>query len=108
MFCAASDGNLEIVKILVEANATLDNGELNQAAGYDHIEVAKFLVLSGSDLNHIGPSGTPLILAAAHGLTDMLRFLIESGANVNLPAEGGETPLLNAVGPGQEYFEDVK
>lgn len=45
-------------------------------------------------------STTSLHIAAHFGLTDLLRILIEGGAEVNAMDERGETPLLSAVKAG--------
>ena len=40
---------------------------------------------------------TPLHEAAKHGSTDVIRVLIERGADINVLAENGDTPLHLAV-----------
>src|SRR5207244_1941910 len=40
---------------------------------------------------------TPLFLAAKYGSADMIRLLVSHGANLELPAKDGTTPLVSAA-----------
>lgn len=114
---AARNGNLEIVKLLVEHGATIDIGKdrgertpLIEAAGQGHVEVVKFLLAKGADVNARGTGVTPLLLASAWGnlpagppgdKTKTIDVLLENGADVNVQDESwlktGRTPLMYAV-----------
>ncbi len=114
---AARNGNLEIVKLLVEHGATIDIGKergertaLIEAAGQGHVDVVKFLLEKGADVNARGNGLTPLLLASAWGnlpagppgdKTKTIYVLLENGADVNVQDESwlktGRTPLMYAV-----------
>ena len=114
---AASNGNLEIVKLLVEHGAVVDIGKeggdrtpLLEAAGYGHAEIVKFLIAKGADVNARGKGLTPLLNACAGGhlrigpagdKSKTIRILLENGADVNVQDESwmktGRTPLMYAV-----------
>jgi|JI6StandDraft_1071083.scaffolds.fasta_scaffold1087864_1 ankyrin repeat protein len=50
----------------------------------NNIEIAKYLLDSGSNINARENEGsTPLLAAAANGFVDLLIFLIDSGANID-------------------------
>ena len=51
---------------------------------------------------------TPLIAAIYQGNTNVVHYLIASGANVNLPDNSGETPLMWATARGDGGLDIVK
>lgn len=56
--------------------------------------IKKILAYSGVDINDQNDEGnSPLHVAAAFGQAEMARFLIESGAEINITSRKGETPL---------------
>jgi len=76
---------------------------LHEAAWRGEIEIARALVASGANVNHIDSAGeTALHGAAACGHAFMVKFLISAGAEINLHAEAtrGFTPLHWAAGWG--------
>ncbi len=80
---AASLGEAEIVKALLEAGADPD---YHPAFNNDKIE-------NGDVYN----SPTPLMLAAMTGATESARLLIEAGADINKKDYFGITPLMQAL-----------
>lgn len=56
---------------------------LVRAAGGGLLDLAKELISNGMDVNVVNEWETPLIAACRSGQTNMVRFLIESGADVN-------------------------
>jgi ankyrin repeat protein len=68
-------------------------------AGAGHLYAVQCLVSQGVDpntcLEHVG---TPLGVAAAHGRTDVMRFLLSLGkVDANLGIPGRDTPLMSAI-----------
>jgi L-ascorbate metabolism protein UlaG (beta-lactamase superfamily) len=118
MHMAASFGKTDVVKYLAEngadINAATNNGfvPLSYAAWADNAaEMARFLVLSGADVNPdpcennksctCGPNFmTPLHFACQVGKPELVEVLLSSGAKVNLFNADGMTPLHCAVKSG--------
>ena len=106
---AAKKGRLEAVRFLVEIGAEM-HGSLHLAAGKGHVEVVRFLARNGADINANNiedemalhgaalrlvrllkrnrgavpeDNGTALHFAAREGHTEVVRFLVRNGADVN-------------------------
>jgi ankyrin repeat protein len=85
---AASNGSLEIVKLLLRYGADVDpNGDtspLSEATLNGHLEVAKLLLRYGADVNPEGQQ-SPLAWATYAGpdALPMMKLLIRHGADVN-------------------------
>jgi len=102
---AAKQGDLVKVKALLEKNAELtnaktENGEtpLHSAASGGQLEVVKFLISQGADINLKQNSGaTALHFACFGGHRDVVEWLIDNGADVNSKDNNGLTPLRVAV-----------
>ncbi|TYQ23469.1 ankyrin repeat domain-containing protein [Pseudanabaena sp. UWO310] len=83
---AARKGDLEIVKILIEAGADVDDkAPLNCALEVGHFQVALQLLASGASPNSTDTfHSTPAIaLASAQGGTEVVKALVQAGADVN-------------------------
>jgi ankyrin repeat protein len=90
--------------VLANVNLTERNADrttaLHQAADKNFFNVVAVLVRrkvpinlrAGEDLD------TPLHLASKNGDYDVVRFLIDNGADINIQNARGETPLFRAVG----------
>ena len=64
----------------------------------DYKKLSKLLQKSEIDLNESDEKGwTPLLLACENEEFDIVRFLVENGADVNKPDFHGQTPLHFAV-----------
>jgi ankyrin repeat protein len=86
--CAAMTGNLQIIALLIKANAKLDqadpfgNTALHWAADRNQTEAAKLLVDAGAMVDAQNKNGmTALMIAASHGNLDLVRALLARGAN---------------------------
>ncbi len=113
LFLAASKGHKEIVKLLLESGADVrslnDGGDspFQEAAGNGHMAVVKLLT------EMYGPNVkgriryAPLYNAAAAGRLEVVKYLVESGADVNaVGGYCGETPLsIAAVGGHKDVCE---
>jgi serine/threonine-protein phosphatase 6 regulatory ankyrin repeat subunit B len=73
---------------------------LNAAEGGD-LEKVKELLRQGHSINERDPrvkfGWTPLIAAIYQDRTNMVHFLIAAGADVNMPDNSGETPIMWAT-----------
>jgi hypothetical protein len=89
--CAASKiGNIEIVRLLLEAHADIEAKDLNEetplmlACLEGHADVVRILLEANADVNAKNIKGdTPLIFAADSGDADTVRILLKAGANIN-------------------------
>jgi ankyrin repeat protein len=100
--------HMPIIRLLVEAGASVnepDNSKgmrpLGYAAHRGRLEVTRYLVAHGADVNGVNQFGhTPLRIAAVDGYADEVRLLLELGADKNIPDKNGHTPLqaLRAFG----------
>lgn len=119
---AASGGQLEMVRYLVEHGADIHarlstnyNGipdgrkAFHLAVTNGHLPVVEYLLQAGNDPNEPGGSGfTPLMGAVADNFYDLAGLLIQRGADVNAVHSGpggyiglrGYTPLVFAVNAG--------
>lgn len=75
---------------------TEETTPLTAAVELNNLDMVKFLVENGADIN--GKEISPLLAATYIGSRtfDIVKFLIEHGANVNVRNKRGETPLYNA------------
>ena len=106
---ASEQGQMEIVKLLIENNADLniqDNyGEtaLMRAAWWGYTEIVKLLLIENkADLNITDNYGkTALMKAAYKGQTEIIKLLVANNADLNIKASYGETALIYNVMRGQ-------
>ncbi|CAG8467185.1 11487_t:CDS:2 [Gigaspora rosea] len=108
---ASAAGNIEIVEILINANACVDlcNNEnitpLIVAAYNGHADVCRILI----DLGHANidfqdnSHKAALTLAAYEGHAEVIKVLLARGANVNIIDEYGWTALMLAAFSGHSY-----
>src|SRR5438105_1096956 len=110
---AAKRGDTKEVRRLAEecgANLTIikeqacSESPLHVAVIEDRMEVIKYLVTTGMDIDSRSFGGrTPLYVAAGYGKSKIVRFLIKTGADLELDSESW-TPLHIATFNG---YEDV-
>jgi Ankyrin repeats (3 copies)/Ankyrin repeats (many copies) len=114
---AAFYGDLEMVQILLEFGVDVDiknrdgHTPLDYASASGHrndARVARLLVAHGADPNTRESihGFTPLHRASKFGRIEIVRLLIEHGANVEVKNDGGSTPL--DVASGEQREEIVK
>ena len=115
LYNAASAGDFERVKLLVEQGADTNqvggsclNTALGVAAGEGHIDIIRYLVEQGADMEKADKdSSTPLLYASEHGRLEVARYLLEQGANRDKAAiSDGHTPLHCAAECG--HLETAK
>lgn len=112
----ANSGYVEPARVIVEkypGGVDLENhgsyGDtpLMRAAMMGHMEMARFLLERGANINAVNSYGTTaLILAAAEGHSEMVKFLVQKGADINKKNDNGDTALIQAAYNG--FRENVK
>ena len=95
---AAESGRIDVVQRLVEYGAEALTVALC-AAGGRHVEVAAILLDSGADFNAVVPNlgCSAWIYACDRGYLDMMRLLLNRGADLNAVDVKGESPLRAAT-----------
>ena len=81
-------------------------------ASYTHSDLLRLLIEYGADVDAYGYEGNhqwspPLVLACWEGSRETVRILLESGANPNLPAIHGGSPLHSAINHWDEWKIDI-
>jgi ankyrin repeat protein len=87
---AARDGNVGAAKLWLDLGANID--------GHEQLGMANF---------PFGTIDTPLIIATRHRHPEMVRYLIERGADVNEKGEAWYTPLFVAAHIGDEEIARI-
>ncbi|TGO09617.1 hypothetical protein BTUL_0159g00020 [Botrytis tulipae] len=92
LLAAARMNRPEICKLLYKAGAELkagrgmwDEASLHVAFEHGQVEVYKFFLDQGFDIEHRGSSdglGTPLLVASKHGKFEVVKMLLASGADI--------------------------
>ncbi|KAF8733376.1 hypothetical protein HU200_014983 [Digitaria exilis] len=110
-------GHYEAVRLLLSKGVDVDpvnhrGTPLHLAAAKDRDQVVKILLEhgadAGADVNFISPSGlTVLMKAADDGLTDMVKFLLQSGADPNIADEDGKIPIMFAAVHGHRELVEI-
>ena len=107
LFEAAAAGKFDRVAQLIitkpdQIDDFTDDGftALGLACYFGQYDVARHLVVNGADVNLPSKNGFnvyPIHSAAAGNYNDILKLLIESGAEVNVKQQAGSTPLHAAA-----------
>lgn len=107
---ACKDNKIEIVKLLIEKGADVNNGiwtPLHSAAQYGHTEIARLLIKNGATVNKTDKDKwTPLYTASYYGQTETFKLLLEAWADASIKDEDGVAPLHIAAQKG--HTEIVK
>jgi len=111
LFDACAIGKVDRVKSILKRKPKLLNEfapdgfqPLGLAALFGHVEVVRFLLESGAEVNTPSQNGlkvTPLHSTAAGRHYEITMLLLERGANPNLRQEGDFVPLHSAAQNGQ-------
>ena len=72
------------------------------AATAGSVHRMQLLYLAGANVNSRSVGGTPLFLAAGEGRLNAVRYLLDEGADVNLPGPDGNTALSEATFYGHQ------
>jgi len=98
---AVRHGYLDVAETLVTLGAPVDRTDaritpLVKAVLGDQVEMAKFLIAKGADVNHVDGNGmTPLLYAASidFGSSAMIDMLLKAGARTDMKTKEGKTAL---------------
>ncbi|XP_044743261.1 ankyrin repeat and KH domain-containing protein 1 isoform X4 [Chrysoperla carnea] len=109
---AAREGHEEMVALLLSQGANINaqteetqETALTLACCGGFLEVADFLIKAGADLE-LGAS-TPLMEASQEGHIDLVRFLLESNADVHAQTQTGDTALTYACENGHTDVANI-
>lgn len=105
---AVQAGNLSAVRAFLKHGTDINlrddknHTPLYTAVFWEHIEIARFLIEEGADINpqSISIGHTPLHIAAGRGYREIADLLIKQGADVNKRNAVGDTPLHMAARRG--------
>jgi ankyrin repeat protein len=106
LFYAASEGDAPLVDMLIRDygvhihRKSFDDGNtclMIAAMSATNMDVASVLLHYGADVNEVNAEGmTCLMLAAENGLTDMVKFLVDNGADPRSRDHDGLTAMDHA------------
>ncbi len=110
LYIACTNGNAAMVRLLLDAGADANSADptgetpLMTASKVGDLESVKVLLDRGAKVDTTDPTfqQTALMIAVRENRSDVVRLLVERGANVNAKTRTGETPgwiLPNSV-PG--------
>lgn len=113
IFNAIANGNLESVrKILENDPALLESKQENEmtplmfAASQGKIDIVRYLIENGADINYIKSDGpSSLLFAAMFRHEDVVRLLVENGAEVN-SGNGQDAPIFKAIEYGTKEIAE--
>jgi hypothetical protein len=103
---AAEHGHLELVKLLAEHGADLNakgvqgTTALHYAVQNGQTDIASYLLGRGADINAVDEMNlgrTPLGIAAYYGDADLVRLLLEHGADPRVAGNNGNLPAQQAL-----------
>lgn len=105
LMAAAAQGRLEVVRLLVERQCTVDQQDMRQMTALNyailggHSQVARLLLAAGAQPDKVGLDGESCLLYCAD--PDLMKELIARGADVNVrQPRTGATLLMRAAESG--------
>lgn len=110
---AAEQGKLDIVQKLValgiDVNLTggfADSTAIHVAASNGHGDVVRYLISCQAELNASGPEMNPLFAAIREGKLDIVKMLVDAGADLHPKYRTGRDPVSFAKERGQQQIAD--
>lgn len=118
IFIPVVNGDYESLEVLLESDfsdiniKSLDSATsaLTTAVGLEDLEMVKYLIKAGADVNCIDESGkSPLLLALQDGKFKIAQYLMKQGSDVNIVDGLGQSALfLIANGGNNDCLKTVK
>lgn len=102
MFECIKNGNIHEVQALLESGHSADTADeegftaLIKAVVADNEPIARLLLRFGAAVDSPALTHSALRAATLYGRVDMLRLLLEQGADARIPSQHGRTPLMGA------------
>jgi ankyrin repeat protein len=111
LMMAAFDGDLPTVKMLVlEKKASVNKqgwAPIHYAATNGHLQIVQFLMAHGARVNAFSPSETtPLMMSIGSGNDDLIKYLLDNGADLSLRNHEGYTAIDIAQLFGKDDIRD--
>jgi len=101
--------DLNEMKRLIKNGRTSLNGALIIACRLGHLEIVKYLVEHGADVNKTNENNNnALIIACYHNQYKTVKFLLKHGAFVNQMNRWGNTAIGSAIGSAFNKNKTVK
>jgi ankyrin repeat protein len=98
---AVTTDNLDLVNLLLEHGAVIEEHCLATAADRGDADIAEVLIAHGANANAKDKGGnTALHSAAWSGQEDVMKVLLAHGADPDPKCSDGRTPLIDAAGSG--------
>ncbi len=117
MFEAIENGDLDEVKHFIEEDSAsyylvvadeYGYTALHQAADFNQLVIAKYLIEKGIDVNaKAGNNVTPIFIATYRNSPEMIETLLKAGADVNVKSAKGISSLTFAAGEGYADIVDI-
>tara|TARA_B110000211_G_scaffold208650_1_gene245385 strand:+ start:158 stop:1585 length:1428 start_codon:yes stop_codon:yes gene_type:complete len=114
IFTAAAEGNVNIVRMMIESGVDVNKGEvvdnssaLLYAAQNGHISVVEYLIQNGAEINKVTTDdGTSALFAAVSaGYVCIAKLLLDCGAHVNhRTMDDGSTAMYAAAHAGHLHI----
>jgi hypothetical protein len=117
LLIAVRNGSAPLVEVLLKNGANpnvrdVDTDTTPLLEAFDRLDIVKALLAAGADVNaasrntgNFDSGMTPLMVAAGEGFEDIVRLLLDNGANVNARTPNGETALSLAR---QDHAEEQR
>lgn len=111
LMMAAFDGDLSTVKTLVlDKKAAVNKtgwAPIHYAATNGHLQIVQFLMAHGALINALSPSETtPLMMAIGSGNDELIKYLLDNGADLRMRNHEGYTAIDVAQLFGKDDVRD--
>jgi len=104
LISAIRRGHLDVAKVLIDSGADLEYHEKRNswtpliiAASWGYIDIVNKLIEHKADLNSQGQNGDTAMYVACETKYDVIKLLLENGADPNISTKLGSTALMTAA-----------